>query len=523
MNNKYFTYLKNILFPCIIFSTVTGAFTGLLIFLFKLTANYIIQISERLYAFTRENPQYFALLLLGCIVLGLASAFILKYTKNCRGGGIPTSVAILRGLIPFHWIKSLTLLPLSALLTYLCGIPLGNEGPSVQMGTAAGKGIVAMFSKKQTAWDRYIMTGGACAGFATATGAPVSGIFFALEEAHRRFTPMIIMVAATSVISGSAVMEFLCSSFNMTPRLFHFAPLSILSLKYIWLPVLIGVVCGICAGFFTKLYRAVNAFISHKLNKIPFFVKISAVFLITGILGFFISDCLGSGHSLIEYLIEEGGVWYLSVLVLLIRLVLLIFANNIGVTGGLFIPTLAFGALIGSISAKILIAINFIPQEHFAVTVIISITAFLSAFVRTPITAIIFAIEALGAQTNILPVIIGASLSYIVIEIMAVECFYETVIDSRIKDANQGKSPVVVDEYISVKPNSFIVGKEVRDILWPPSCVVLSVQKKGSEQAHTMGGISEGDILRLHYTTYDRDQTRKNLEAILGEDSSQAI
>ena len=265
MNNKYFTYIKNILFPCVIFSAVTGVLTACLIFLFKLASSYIISFSESAYSFVRDNPNYFIPLLLGCLVLGLISAFILKYSRNCRGGGIPTSVAILRGLISFHWIKSITLLPLSALLTYLCGVPLGNEGPSVQMGTAIGKGAVKLFSKKHAAWNRYIMTGGACAGFATATGAPVSGIFFALEEAHRRFSPMIIMVAATSVISGSIVMDFLCSSFNMSTELFDFVHFPQLTLAYIWIPVIVGIICGVCAGLFTKLYNSVNVLVKEKL------------------------------------------------------------------------------------------------------------------------------------------------------------------------------------------------------------------------------------------------------------------
>ena len=47
--------------------------------------------------------------------------------------------------------KTVFILPFSALLTFLCGIPLGTEGPAVQMGTAVGKGTVRIFAKKQLA------------------------------------------------------------------------------------------------------------------------------------------------------------------------------------------------------------------------------------------------------------------------------------------------------------------------------------------------------------------------------------
>ena len=71
-----------------------------------------------------------------------------------------------------------------SLLSFLMGVPLGNEGPSVQIGTAVGRGTTRIALRKRFAWDRYSMTGGACAGFAVATGAPISGILFAVEEAH---------------------------------------------------------------------------------------------------------------------------------------------------------------------------------------------------------------------------------------------------------------------------------------------------------------------------------------------------
>ena len=202
MQTNRLTYVKNILIPCLVFSTASGAGTGLLIFLFKWAASAVIGLSSTVYDTVHEHPAYLPLLLLGALVLGLTAAFVLRKVPDCRGGGIPTSIAILRGLTTFHWLKSIVFVFGSAMLTYLCGVPLGNEGPSVQMGTAVGRGIV----RKHPAWNRYIMTGGACAGFAAATGSPLTGILFAFEEAHRRFTPMIVLTSATAVIAGSTVM-----------------------------------------------------------------------------------------------------------------------------------------------------------------------------------------------------------------------------------------------------------------------------------------------------------------------------
>ena len=233
--------------------------------------------------------------------------------------------------------------------------------------------------------------------------------------------------------------------------------------------------------------------------------------------GFHFSDTLGSGHSLIHELIEGDGVWYMLLLILLIRLILLIFANNIGVTGGLFIPTLAFGAIIGALLARSLIIINILPERYFAVVIIVSISSFMSAFVRTPITATIFSVEVLGAFDNILPVIVAVTVSYIIIELLAIECFYEKVIHTKVKEETKGKEKSVIDEYREVKEGAFIIGKEIRDILWPPGCIILSVKKKGSSSTHSTGLIEEGDTLHVHANTFDRQKTLWELETILGE------
>ncbi len=519
MKNDRLTYIKNIILPCLVFSVITGIFTGALIFLFKICASAVISLSQDIYAFVRTEPIYLPLLVLGAAAIALLSALILKLSHNCRGGGIPTAVAILRGLITFHWLKSIFMLFASAMLTYLGGIPLGNEGPSVQMGTAVGRGTVRIFGKKNEAWDRYIMTGGACAGFAAATGAPISGIFFALEEAHRRFSPMICMVASTAVIAGTATMEFLCSLAGISSSMFSFTADSVLPLKYIWSQVAVGVVCGVSAILFTKLYRSVSVVIGTKLHKLPFTVKIVTVFVLVSLIGFVSADCLGSGHSLIEAVAEGHGVWYLILLYLCVRAILLIVANNAGVTGGLFVPSLAFGAMIGALCGQALTALNLIPDQYFTVTVITGMASFLSASSRTPITAIIFSVEALCGFSNILPITAGVTFAFLVIEAWGITSFTDTVIEGKVKRHNAGKVASVIDTHLTVQRGSFAVGKEIRDILWPPTCTVLSIQKAHGAASGTHGGIEEGDVLHVHYQTYDECHSTKLLEAILGKQS----
>ena len=519
MKKNRLTYIKNILFPCLLFSIITGIFTGVLIFLFKVASSWICLMPQEVYSYVSKHPLEIPLLTAIAALLGLAAALILKFCQDCRGGGIPTSIAILRGFIDFSWIKSIFGLFASSMLTFLCGVPLGTEGPSVQMGTAVGRGTVRVFAKNNPAWDRYIMTGGACAGFACATGAPLSGIFFAFEEAHRRFSPMIFMIASMTVISSMTVMNILCDIFAVEISLFGFYTDLILPLKYIWTAIIVGVACGVCAIVFTKLYKTIGNFIKTKLQKIPFILKTVIVFAAVCLFGVVSVDCIGTGHSLIHNIMYGHGIWYILILYLCVRSILLIIANQVGVTGGLFVPTLAFGALTGALCAQGLIYLGILPQKYFIIIVITGIASFLSASSRTPITAVTFAIEALCGLGNFLPIATGVTVAFLMIETASVPSFQETVVEAKAKQQHEGKSAYIVNMHLTVMPGSFAVGKEIRDILWPPTCTVLSVHKNSVPGEP---GISEGDVLHVHYQTFDNERSVQMLEALVGKQPSKS-
>ena len=500
---------------------VTGVATGSLIFGFKVAANQIIEVSEKIYTFVRANPQWLPLLLLGAAVLGALAAWILYWEPNCRGGGIPTAIAQLRGLLSFRWLRSLILVFVSSMLTYLCGIPLGNEGPSVQMGTAVGRGAVRIFGRKNLAWDRYIMTGGACAGFATATGAPLTGILFAFEEAHRRFSPMLFMVSASTVIFGSATGEALCQWTGMDGRLFSFTVDAVLPLSSLWAPLLVGLLCGGVAIAFTRVYRAVWDLVKKLGRRIPYRLMTFSVFVLIALIGFFYRDAQGSGHEIIHHLLEGQGVWYLLPICFVLRAVLLIVANNIGVTGGLFVPSLAFGAILGFVCAKGLVTLGLLGEEYTVILTTVGMASFLGASSRIPLTAVAFAVEALCGLSNILPVAVGVTFAYLVIEVVGIEGFSETVIAGRVERERKGKTPQIVETDVVVQPGAFVVGKEVRNILWPPSCVILSVYRNPDRKDRHFGGMDVGDTLHVHYTTYDPIATMESLEHLVGPQPKQ--
>lgn len=514
MLNRHLNKLKNILVPCFLLSALTGILTGILIFLFKISASYVISLSVDIYSAVKASPVLIPVFIAGMALLGLLSHFILKFAPECKGGGIPTALTIIRGFVSFKWVLSALVLPISALITFFSGTPLGNEGPSVQMGCAIGRGSVNVFAKKNKAWDKYIMTGGACAGFAAATGAPLSGLLFSIEEVHRRFSPLVFMSVGTATLSSTVTMNFLGEIFDVKTTLFHFEITNILPFKYLPAAIAVGVITGLIALGFTKLYSVFNKFINVTLKKCPAVVKIVSIFVIVGVLGILSIEFTGSGHSLIDEIIEGHSFTPLLLLLcLLIRACLLLLANNAGITGGIFVPSLAFGAIIGKLSSMGLVAAGLLPQSYELIMVVIGMASFLAASSRIPLIAITFSIEALSGLTNIVPIAIGAVFSYIVVELAGITDISDVIIEHKIKEAAKNKKFYVADVHMKVSESAFVAGKEIRDILWPPTCVVMSVDKEHVEE----NALCPGDVLHLRYKTSNPAESLEILESLLGK------
>ena len=521
MTKYHSHYIKNLLLPCLMFSIITGVISSLFVLAFKIASTYVVTLSEKIYETVHENPFFLPLLVIGAVILGFIASLIINYSHSCRGGGIPTVVAAIRGIVSFNWVKSIFLLPISALLTFLAGVPLGTEGPCVQIGTAIGDGVVQVAGgKKYKGWRRYIMTGGASSGFALATGSPITAILFSIEEFHKTFSPLLFSVVSISVVV-SQLMSRLFSVIGFgTPYLFEIDILDFLPLSLIYIPIIIGLLCGVCSILFIKFYNLIDAFVRKFLNRLSTKIKIPMIFALVSLAGFFFSRMLGSGHGLIEHLISEDlfktdTFWYLLIMIFIIRAVFMMLANTSGATGGIFLPTLAFGAILGALCAEAFVALGIIGEEHYALLVVVGMASFLGASSRIPVTACIFALEALGGFNNILPLIAAVTVAFIAVEVSGLSDFTSTVITAKADAIHLGRTPHVIEVPLTVYKGSFVIDKEIRDILWPASCTLLSVER-GPNKTNKLG-IAEGDILTVHYTTYDPVATANEFEDIVGD------
>lgn len=518
MRSSVFTNIKNLYLPCVGFSVAAGFLSAVIITIFKLCAETVIHLSVTLYSQVRSTPALIPVLVLGTAAIGLAASFIYPLSRSCRGGGIPSSIAAIRGILDFRWWACIIILPFSALMSFFCGLPLGTEGPCVQLGTAVGDGVIKCIApKNQKGWRRYIMTGGASAGFSIATSSPITAIIFAMEELHKHFSPLLMMVASISVMVAQITVQLLSLIGIGTSGLFHIPQIETINPKLLFIPLVVGIVCGIGSLLFTKLYQFINRLIHALIKKTSVKILFPLIFACVSLIGLSIADTLGTGHSLTEKLFDTHMVWSFLVLVFLIRAVVMIASNTAGITGGIFLPTISFGAILGALCGKVMISLGWINEEHYILIVILGIVAFLGATSHIPITACVFAIEALGGYSNVVAVIIAVTVSFLIIEIVGGEDFTDAVIESRVRSVKKGKTATVIDVPLTVNKNAFVIGKESRDILWPNACFVVSIERAPEHRGKHE--FLEGDIITVHYKTYDPSATAEELKILMGEQS----
>ena len=522
MKKKIFwVYLKNILLPCLIYSLITGIITGAIVVVYKYLANQVINLSGKLYEILRLNPIYILVAVIAITAIAFLMRLVHKYAPDSKGGGIPNAMAYLRGLVTFKWLRTLIGALFNSLFTFFIGTPLGNEGPCVLAGTTIGHGVIQTIGKKNKAWNRYMMTGGASAGFASATNAPISGILLALEEAHHRLSPMILMVAGATVTFSVITVNQLSPLLGLDPSLFsHLAPM-VLEIKDLWLPTVIGIFAGLFSVFFINYFKLIRKAIQAKMKNHGKLLMPLIIFLFSLIFGVISSKFIGTGHHLVEELLTDHSTAVFALLcILVIRLLLTTAGSSTGITGGMFIPTLAFGALLSAIIAKILIGLELIDYSYYQVIILLGMTACFSGMTKTPLTAIVFAFEALTLSSNVISVAIVAIIPYILTEIFCPKSVNDEIMEIRVEEENHGKEVELVDAVVEIQPKSFAVGKQIRDILWPNNLFVLSIKRSDSRpevNEHGEKNMYPGDVLHLRYSTTDKKQTMQELIAIVGE------
>lgn len=537
---KYKYFITHVLLPVLVYGAFTGLLVGTIVFFFKWVAEFLMEQSAEFYHAAQANPWLIFAILGGAAALAFVAYFLQRWASETKGGGIPRAEGVLRGILTFRWLRTGVAVIVNSWISFFAGLPLGSEGPSVLLGTAIGGGT-SKLPLSHDSWNRYIMTGGACAGFAVATAAPVTGILFGLEEAHKRFTPMIFLMCMSSVIFGVTASNLwsLALGIKLAPLFDVKAFMGEFAMSDIWVPILLGVFVALVACGYNLFVFWMGKTYDTKVKKVPHWAKLLIVFMLSAAIGLIAvggfngTDALYGGGGLIGKLAQNGykltaaselGApasisWYVIFILLVIRFFTIAFSTSSGATGGVFIPMLSIGALLGALSAELFCAMGMSPQLYGTV-VMLSMTAFMGAATRAPLTALVFLVECTWNFSNLFYVAITVFISYLLCELVKVEPLYDVLLERMVEAQNHGKTHKILKLNYVVAENAFAVSKSVRDILWPANTKVSEIIADDNVKRMDDDGekkIHVGDTVCLFVQTYDEQATKAELEQILGK------
>jgi hypothetical protein len=494
---RYFLVLEGIL---------VGAAGGLVTVAFRAVLGKGEEVLGAALDFGAAHPAFIPLWF--AVLLGAAAlvTLLLKWEPLISGSGIPQVEGEMQGHIQSVWWRVLLAKFVGGMLSIGSGLALGREGPSIQLGAMAGKGI-ARLAKRVKTEEKLLMSCGASAGLAAAFNAPLAGVLFPLEEVHKNFSLDVLLPAMASSITADFLSRNL---FGMSP-VFDFTGVSMLPLRHYWLVLLLGILLGL----FGALYNWCTAKAQDLFDKIRVpYIKTALPFLAAGLLGFVYPAALGGGHGLIGQASSGLAIQALALL-LLVRFCFSLFSFGSGAPGGIFLPLLVLGGVSGSLFGTAAQTAGLsLPLANF---VILGMAGYFAAVVRAPVTGILLICEMTGSFTHMLSLALVSLAAYAAADLLRAKPIYEQLLHRLLRRQNPGAPDACTGEKLLVETpvhlGAPVCGKRLRDISLPAACLVVSV-RRGEAEFIPKGDteLCEGDTLSVLCDEYDSAEVTRILE-----------
>ena len=409
-------------------SAIIGAAVSLVICAYKFCAHHILHFSHSGYSLLRENLWLLPMVLAALFGISILLPKIYNRFENLKGGGIPNAILASKGKLKLSPIVDSFGAFVMSLFSFLLGVPLGNEGPCVQIGAAISSGVGNAFSKDEES-KKVLISSGTCAGFSAAVGGAASGICFCLDELGRKPKLNVLFCSAVSSAICAILMHIICPMLNLSATIFPIQALPEFSLKDIWIAILVGVVFSVFSVVFLKFYKLLRTFFTRTLSKIAMQYKVFFVLAATLFAGLVSFSFVSTGHEFASELFTAAAPIGFVISVIAIRSILTFSANSNAISGGTFIPLLAVGAALGSLI--FLVCSSFLGAEYYSLVLVLSICACVSSMMKMPLVSVVFALETFFCPQYLLFIIIAAGVSYLLPALLKVHSINEIVIESK--------------------------------------------------------------------------------------------
>lgn len=403
-----------------------GLLTGAVAVCFHLALDYGEVLRTRILDFAHRRPDGGSWMILGLALAGVmfSASLVVHFAPEASGSGIPHLKVVLQGRRPFRWLRVLVIKFVSTVVGVTGGLVLGRGGPSVHMGGAVGQGVANLWPGRHSDDRAILVAAGGGAGLAAAFNAPLAGLVFVLEELEWRFASLEFFTAAIACLAADMVCRAVLGQYPT----FHLAiaGTSPLSLLIAFVPL--GMLSALLGGLFNRSLLSAQRLTLTSWPRLAWWLALASM---VAIVGWRFPQLLGSGQDFVNGILE-GQVLPLKAagLFFLIRFVLTIGSSSSGAAGGLFIPILVLGALLGwglGETIQMLFPSLNVDPKLFAV---VGMAAYFTAVVHAPLTGIVLIIELTGNYTLILPLFIACFSALLVADWAGNLPLYEALLEN---------------------------------------------------------------------------------------------
>ena len=340
---------------------------------------------------------------IGSLVVGLMAYF---GSERIRGHGIPEAMETILVGGSKAQPRVAALKPLSSAISIGTGGPFGAEGPIILTGGALGS-VIAQYFHLSAIERRSLLVAGAAGGMSAVFGTPVAAVLLGVELLVFEWKPRsMVPIAIASVVADGLRHIFVGWGFLTAEPLFPVSARAPHGAVAILGSVAIGVAGGAMAWVLTKaVYGAEDAF-----KKLPihwmWWPAIGG--LVVGVGGLIQPRALGVGYDTIGA--ELAGKLAISTLatVLIVKLLIWSVALGSGTSGGILAPILMMGAAMGGLVASLL------PGTDPGAWSVLGMSAVLAGVTRSPLTAVVFAVELTHDVDLLLPLLLVAVLAHLI-------------------------------------------------------------------------------------------------------------
>ena len=406
-------------------AVMVGAMTGLAVAAFKLAIDYAASLYatvEALRERTWTNPARWAMLFLPAAGALAGHLLIKRFAKLEHARGTDSAIRAFHHDNGYVTGTVIPVKPVASVLTVGSGGSAGYEGPVTLLGAACGSFIARKLSLSARAC-RILMAAGLAAGIAALFQAPLAGAIFGFEIFYSSsdiendtvlpcFTAAAVSYSIYAFIVGQSAWDPI---FTLDARYAYTNALSLVPY------CILAVAISFAVRFYISYFRWTEARFSA--SRLPPWARVVAGGLVTGAIGFFFPDVLGTSYDAVRavFAMESGGsiegIGAIGACALVLLFVLKVVATSFtvgsGGSGGLFAPALVCGALLGGAVGVLMKAVMPAAAEvHAPSFALVGMAAFAASAMRVPLSAIVMVAEISGNHQLLLPAMWVCGISF---------------------------------------------------------------------------------------------------------------